>query len=1028
MKEKKTKRRAWRGLATTGTSLLALTLSASMVVDTFRTDIDKFLGTQSTKMVTDNQTAEDYTYKSDYSSTTELLDSIEDLGERMSEEGTVLLKNNGALPLSEDETKKVSLLGFSSYYPVQGGDFGSSLSDNEGTDADTVDLVEAFEAKGYSINPTLQKLYEGLKEDFKSEAVLPWGVTTYYRATSPAVGGTFTSLEPTQETLDQADSTWKDSMDDYNVMIVTIARAAGENTNYTPGTDGVNPDQDLNQEDPLGLSDTERATIQAAIEAKEKNGGKVIVLLNNASAMEIDELKNNDGIDAMLEVGIPGGYGFYGVADVLSGEENPSGHLADTYAVDNSASPAAQNYGDYEWTNADSDYSINSELVEAEGIYTGYKYYETRYADTVLGQGNASDSVGSSTGGAWTYDSEVSYAFGYGLSYTTFSQTLDSLDVDLENKTVTAQVTVTNTGDVAGKDVVELYTSLPYTDYDKEHLVEKSAVQLLDYEKTKELEPGESVTVTITADAQDMASWDSTASNEAGTTGNYILDAGDYYFTIGNGAHEAVNNVLAAQGYDTSSGMTSAGDASNVKTWNLAQMDTRTFAETENGTAVENQLQDMDLNTYMPGTVTYLTRNDWSGTFPKTYKDLTATDEMIEIMQNDTYEITDQGDTDEVTFGADNGLTLADLKGETDLSDDKWSELMDQITLEDCMIRLGFGGTSTKPIASISSPEAVQNDGPNGFNSYTLGQYANTDTDSADPCAIDPDDKNLNYKFGTMVSEPVIAQTFSKELAAEYGQVIGNYSLWSNLTIFWGAGTNLHRCPYNARNHEYYSEDAVLTAYQASNYITAAQKYGVLIAPKHFAFNDTEINRSGIATFMTEQKARENELRGVQASIEDAQALAVMTTFNRIGCTAGNAHYGLLMNILRKEWGFKGLISEDFIQDANYSVLKEAAHCGVTMTCNTGDSSMEAVSAKWDYWTLENVSKDAELMQDLKNDMTWQNYALANSNAMDGLNSSSRIESVRTWYDNALTAAEIIFALLTIAAIAMYVKNTKKSK
>ncbi len=1028
MKEKKTKRRAWRGLATTGTSLLALTLSASMVIDTFRTDIDKFLGTQSTKMVTDNQTAEDYTYKSDYSSTTELLDSIEDLGERMSEEGTVLLKNNGALPLSEDETKKVSLLGFSSYYPVQGGDFGSSLSDNEGTDADTVDLVEAFEAKGYSINPTLQKLYEGLKEDFKSEAVLPWGVTTYYRATSPAVGGTFTSLEPTQEALDQADSTWKDSMDDYNVMIVTIARAAGENTNYTPGTDGVNPDQDLNQEDPLGLSDTERATIQAAIEAKEKNGGKVIVLLNNASAMEIDELKNNDGIDAMLEVGIPGGYGFYGVADVLSGEENPSGHLADTYAVDNSASPAAQNYGDYEWTNADSDYSINSELVEAEGIYTGYKYYETRYADTVLGQGNASDSVGSSTGGAWTYDSEVSYAFGYGLSYTTFSQTLDSLDVDLENKTVTAQVTVTNTGDVAGKDVVELYTSLPYTDYDKEHLVEKSAVQLLDYEKTKELEPGESVTVTVTADAQDMASWDSTASNEAGTTGNYILDAGDYYFTIGNGAHEAVNNVLAAQGYDTSSGMTSAGDASNVKTWNLAQMDTRTFAETENGTAVENQLQDMDLNTYMPGTVTYLTRNDWSGTFPKTYKDLTATDEMIEIMQNDTYEITDQGDTDEVTFGADNGLTLADLKGETDLSDDKWSELMDQITLEDCMIRLGFGGTSTKPIASISSPEAVQNDGPNGFNSYTLGQYANTDTDSADPCAIDPDDKNLNYKFGTMVSEPVIAQTFSKELAAEYGQVIGNYSLWSNLTIFWGAGTNLHRCPYNARNHEYYSEDAVLTAYQASNYITAAQKYGVLIAPKHFAFNDTEINRSGIATFMTEQKARENELRGVQASIEDAQALAVMTTFNRIGCTAGNAHYGLLMNILRKEWGFKGLISEDFIQDANYSVLKEAAHCGVTMTCNTGDSSMEAVSAKWDYWTLENVSKDAELMQDLKNDMTWQNYALANSNAMDGLNSSSRIESVRTWYDNALTAAEIIFALLTIAAIAMYVKNTKKSK
>lgn len=962
MKEKKTKRRVWRGVATTGTSLLALSLSASMVIDTFRTDIDKFLGTQSTQMVTDNQTEDDYVYKSDYSNTTELLDSIEDLGERMSEEGTVLLKNNGALPLSADEKQKVTFLGFSSYFPIQGGDFGSTLTENKGTDADTVDMVQAFEAKGYSLNPTVQNMYLGMKEDFKSEAVLPWGVTTYYRATSPAIGGKFTSLEPSQEKLDKEEPTWKDSMNDYNVMIVTIARAAGENTNYTPGEEGVNPEQNLNQADPLGLSDTERATIDAAVKAKEQNGGKVIVLLNNASAMEIDELKNNDGIDAMLEVGIPGGYGFYGVADVLSGDANPSGHLADTYAVDNSASPAAQNYGDYEWTNADSDYSINSEIVEAESIYTGYKYYETRYADTVLGQGNASDSVGSSTGGAWTYDSEVSYPFGYGLSYTTFTQTLDSLNVDLEKKTVTAEVTVTNTGDVAGKDVVQLYASTPYTEYDKEHLVEKAAVQLLDYEKTDELAPGESTKVTITADAQDMASWDSTAANEAGTTGNYILDAGDYYFTIGNGAHDAVNNVLAAQGYSESNGMTSAGDAVNVKSWNLAAMDTTTFAKTENGTAVENQLQDMDLNTYMPDTVTYLTRSDWSGTFPKTYKDLTATDEMVQIMQNDTYEITEQGDPDSVTFGTDNGLTLADLKGNTDFADEKWSELMDQITLEECMIRVGFGGTSTKPIESLSSPEAVQNDGPNGINSYTLGQYANTDTSSPDPCAVDPDDKNLNYKFGTMANEPVIAQTFSKQLAAEYGQVIGNYSLWSNLTIFWGAGTNLHRTPYNARNHEYYSEDAVLTAYQASNYIAEAQKYGVLIAPKHFAFNDTEINRSGIATFMTEQKARENELRGVQASVEDAQTLAMMTTFNRIGCTAGNAHYGLLMNILRKEWGFQGLISEDFIQDANYAVLKEAAHCGVTMTCNTGDSTMEAVSAKWPYWTLDNVSKDAELM------------------------------------------------------------------
>ena len=1025
-KIKKSKLRIWRGLTTTTASFLALSLSAGVVVDGFRTDIDKFLGTQSTKLVTENASEADYTFKSDYKNTTELLDAIEDLGERMNEEGSVLLKNNGALPLSEDETKKISLLGFSSYYPVQGGDFGSSLSVNEGTDADTVDMVQAFEAKEFGLNPTLKSMYEGLKEEFKSEVVLPWGVTTYYRATAPSTTGTFTSLEPTQETLDSAEPEWRDSLNDYNVMVITIARAAGENANYMPGEEGVNPDQDLNQADPLGLSDTERATINAAVEAKEKNNGKVIVLLNNASAMEIDEIKNNDGVDAILEIGLPGGYGFYGVADILSGAANPSGHLADTYAVDNSISPAAQNYGNYEWTNADSAYSINSELVEAEGIYTGYKYYETRYADCVLGQGNASDVIGS-TSGAWNYENEVSYPFGFGLSYTTFSQTLDSLDVDLEEKTVTAEVTVTNTGDVAGKDVVQLYVSLPYTEYDKANQVEKAAIQLLDYEKTEVLEPGESVKITVTADAQDMASWDSTCDNAAGTKGNYILDNGDYYFTVGNGSHEAVNNVLAAQGMTTADGLTSGGNAENVKTWTLDTFDSTTFAYTENGTPVENQLEDADLNYYMPGSVTYLSRSDWKGTWPKTYKDMTATEEMIEVMQNDLVEITEQGDPDSVTFGADNGLTLAELKG-TSLDDERWADLMDQITLEEAMIRVGFGGTSTKPIESISSPEAVQNDGPNGINSYTLGQYANTDTSSPDPCAVDADDKNLNYKFGTMSNETVIAQTFSKELAAEYGTVIGNYSLWSNLPIFWGAGTNLHRVPYNARNHEYYSEDPILTAYQAASYVAAGKEYGCIIAPKHFAFNDTEINRSGIAVFMNEQKARENELRGTQASVEDAETLGMMTTFNRVGCTAGNAHHGLLINILRGEWGFQGLMSEDFIQDANYSVLKEAVNSGVTMTCNTGDSTMEAVSGKWEYWTVENVSKDASMMQALKNCMMWQNYALANSNAMDGLNETSQIKDVRTWYDNALTAASVAFALLTIAGAVMYVKDAKRRK
>lgn len=1017
------KRNLWRGLTTLTASLLTVSVAAGPVVDSYRTDIDKFLGTKSSAMVTDSTDEDMYTYKSDYSSTTELLDSIEDLGERMSEEGTVLLKNeNNVLPLSKDETQKLSLLGFSSYYPVQGGDMGSSLNENKGTDADTVDFVEALNAKGFGINEDLQKLYKSLEADFKTEVNMWGNIMEYYHITAPATDGVFASKEPSQEKMDSVDDKWKDSMDDYNVMLVTIGRSSTENGTYLPGVDGVDASQDLNQTDPLGLSDDERDLINAAVEAKENNGGKVIVMLNNANAMEIDEIKNNDGVDAIMEIGFPGGYGFYGVADILSGEANPSGHLTDTYAVTNANSPAAQNFGNYEWTNADPSVNINAEEVEAEDIYTGYKYYETRYADTVLGQGNADATVGSSTGKAWNYDDEVSYPFGYGLSYTTFEQTLKSVDVDLANRTVTAEVDVKNTGDVAGKDVVQLYTSVPYTDYDVENKVEKSAVQLLDYEKTDMIEPGESQTVTITADAQDMASWDSSCENEAGTTGNWILDNGTYYFTVGNGAHEAVNNVLAAQDQDVE------GNKDNVQTWELGDFDSSSFAVTLNGTPVENQLQDADLNNWLEDTVTYLSRNDWEGTWPETYKDLTATDEMISTMADDYSDIEANGDPSSVTFGADNGMTLANMKGVEDITDERWSTLMDQLTLEECLIRTGLGGTSTKVIESITSPEAIQNDGPNGFNSYPLGQYANSDASTGDPCVIAEDDPNRDYKMGVMANETVIGQTFSKQLAAEWGKAVGNYSLWANTAIWWGVGTNLHRTPYNARNHEYFSEDAVLTAGQGAAIIKAGHDYGVLIAPKHLAFNDTEINRTGIAEFMTEQAARENELRGTQSCIEDANALAVMTTYNRVGCVTSNAHTGLLLNILHKEWGFKGLMSEDFIQDPAYTKIHMAVHNGVTMTCNTGDNTMAAVEAVWPYWSVENASQSEELLTDLKQAMLYQNYALANSNAMDGMSTSTHIEKLNTWYDNLITGLRIGFGVLTVLCAAMYLLGLKKKE
>ncbi|MCR4998330.1 MAG: glycoside hydrolase family 3 C-terminal domain-containing protein [Lachnospiraceae bacterium] len=1016
----RSKQRLLRGLCGVTATVTTIACVGTGIINANRTDMDKFLGTTSTKTVTDESERDlMYTHKSGYKNTTELVQAIADVAERTQEEGTVLLKNeNNALPLSSDEMSKVSLMGFSNYYPVVGGEMGSGVTENVGTDADTVDFVTALDAKGFKINPTLKDMYNALEADITTE-VENWGMKfSYKHVTAPATDGTFRSIEPSQKTLDATNPNWKDTLKDNNVMIVMISRSASENGTYIPGSNGVDASQKLNQTDPLGLSDDERDLINAAVAAKEANGGKVVVLLNTACAMEVQEIQDNAGVDAIMNIGLPGGYGFYGVCDVLSGASNPSGHLADTYAVKSENSPAAQNYGNYMWTNADPANMINSALVEAEGIYTGYKYYETRYADAVAGAGNAASAKGASDGQAWDYDREVTYPFGYGLSYTSFQQNLDKVDVDLKAKTVTAQVTVTNTGNVAGKDAVQLYASVPYTEYDRKNLVEKSAISLLDYAKTSELAPGQSETVTITADAQYLTSYDSSAN---GGEGGYILDDGTYYFSVGNGAHEAMKNVLTAQGQDVS------GNAENVKTWELAAFDQTTFANSKNGTKVTNQLADMDLNKWMPGTVTYLSRQDWEGTWPKTYENLTATEEMMSYLDNDIYEITANGDTSKVTFGADNGMRLAQMK-DAAYDDERWSSLMDQLQLTDGMIRIAFGGTSTKPIASIGSPEAIQNDGPNGLYSYPIGQYANTDASTGDPCVISADDKNFGYKAGVMPNETVIAATFNKDIARDYGAVMGNYSLWANQTIYWGASANIHRVPYNSRNHEYYSEDPMLSAYMAANFITGSKPYGLITALKHFAFNDTEINRTGVSVFMTEQKAREGELRCYQTAVEDANTLGVMTAYNRVGVTQANAHRGLMVNILRDEWGFKGLISEDFIQHPGYVHLKEAALNYVTMTCNTGESNMEAVTKVFPFWTEEAVAADATLSAAIKQCMYYQAYALANSNAMDGYAPSTHVESVNTWYDNLVMGLKVVFGLLTLLLVVGYVVASKKER
>ena len=425
------------------------------------------------------------------------------------------------------------------------------------------------------------------------------------------------------------------------------------------------------------------------------------MLINSDNPIEIEELKEDDEIDSILWTGLPGMYGFLGVADILCGDANPSGHISDTYAVNSLSAPSMVNFGIYTYSNS----SVSGEKdgltetdkadwfeVESEGIYNGYKYYETRYEDCVLGKGNADTTEGSSTGEAWNYADEVSYPFGYGLSYTTFEQKLEKVEVQT-GSVGKATVTVTNTGDTAGKDAVQLYVQAPYT----EGGVEKSAIQLAGISKTQILEPGESETVEIEINPAYFASYDETAVKADGTAGAWVLDEGDYYFALGNGAHEALNNVLAKK-TGSEEGLVSVNDdavinADNVQIWNLAAKDMETYSAN-----VQNALQDCDINKVIEDTVEYTTRTDWRKGWTAVTS-ITPTEEMMEGLRNSRTELTENGSG--TTWDKDNGLKLIDMmiidengnySGAIDINDPMWDQLIEQMSLDEAIQFIEYGG------------------------------------------------------------------------------------------------------------------------------------------------------------------------------------------------------------------------------------------------------------------------------------------------------------------------------------------------
>lgn len=1006
------KKSVYRGLTFVFTWLFLIGNLAGTALESYRSRVDDFLGTKSYDVKTDISKNQEI-YKADYQNTTELIEGSKAYYEQVSAEGTVMLKNTGALPV--EKGTKVTLLG------LRSSDGMALYSDGEQLEQ-SVTLYEALTTEGFLVNPTMHDIYNTLAEDERfnpgSDAI--WNddgsvVVNYMKANIYGIAeGTeddykYYPAEPKISEIAEVDGGYKESIEAYNDMaIVVFGRPNVEAGDYYAGEKGI--DQSTGARNPFALTTDEKDLLTFATE----NFEKVVVFLNTVCTFEIADLEADPEIDAIFWVGLPGSYGYTAVAGILDGSINPSGKLTDTYASNSISAPAMMNFGNYFYTNYDemaegrntsADY-----VVYAEGIYQGYRYYETRYADCVMGKGNANSSVGAydSTNG-WNYTEEVVYPFGYGQSYTSFVQTLDSIEISDDKKTVTAKVSVTNTGTVAGKDAVQLYAQAPYY----EGGVEKSAIQLLGYEKSKLLQAGETQTIEVTADLQNLASYD----YENAKT--YILDAGTYYFAVGNGAHDALNHILASMGYNMEDGMDAQGNAEAVKSWDYQPengVDTTTFSVSENGTLVTNQLEDVDLNYWIPDTVTYLSRSDWAGTWPKTYEGLSiATEEMAKQLLNDTYEISHNDDTSDIVFGKDNGIMFYEMAG-AEYDDPRWDLLLEQMDIQEAIQFMTYGNRFYKAIPSIGFVGATMTEnGPFGFQ-----MALSTNSKSGSSTYVSEQDENSDYYTKDGAASAVLAATFNKELQYDLGTLWGNISLFNGLPMLWGGSMNLHRTAYNARNHEYPSEDPVLTGTMWANIVDAARQKGLAVVIKHFAFNNQSSNQQGNSTFLNEQTARELELRIFQIVMEK-EPLGIMTAYNRAGLTYVGAHKNLITNILKGEWGYHGYTISDWGTDYNYMSFKETVIAGTTCF------DFPEMPKEWSSYvtdTTNNFENDVQMLTAIKTSVHENLYTFANTNLMNTMNESTEYVEINTWWRVLYKTIKLVSILAGLLCGAGYVYET----
>ena len=964
---KKAKRKLvlpWKLLTILALILALVMTPLTFVLNMFDNTVAAFVG--GTFWELENEDPHAQYFKSDFDNEDEMIAYGLDLCRQVEAEGAALLVNNGALPLANGS--RVSTLSSSSVNIVYGGT-GSANVDASKAD----NLKVALEKSGFVVNPTLWDWYlseEGSAYNRSASA-----------GESAVLAGQASIAEVPMEVYPQE---VLDSVADYgDAVILTFSRVGGEGY-----------DLEFQSYNYLELDANERAMLSWASEQKKAGKVKsVIVLINSSNALQVDFLKDTAyDVDACLWIGGVGISGTNAVTDILAGLVNPSGSLVDTYCYDNYSSAAMQNFIATQYAGDLSliPDSAKSYMIYQEGIYVGYKYYETRYEDAVMGTGNA---------GNYVYSDDVAFPFGYGLSYTSFAYSDFAVNYNASTDQFEVNVTVTNTGAVAGKETVQIYAQSPYTQYDIENGVEKASVQLCGFDKTDILEPGQSQVVTICVDKRDLASYDTYGA------GTYILDAGDYYLTVATDSHNAVNNILTAKGFTAADGMDAEGDAALTHKWVQESFDAETYATSLNGTPITNQLASADINLYegVDAEITYLTRNDWTGTWPTESLKLALTDKLIADLQDVQYDPADYPAVPMPRLGADNGVKLYELIGK-DYNDPLWDELLDQLTFEEMVAGIGDSFHWRMPILSVNAPGTRDENGPQGLTAAILGSGLG----DIEPTAF--------------TSEDVMAATFNEELIYEVGKQIGNNCLHADVVCLYGPGSNTHRTPYGGRNFEYYSEDGFLAGEMCGAEVQGIQDKGVDVVIKHFALNDCEQDRLGQAAWIGEQAAREIYLKAFQKALEECGGNGVMTAYTRWGTRWSGSHYGLMTGIMRGEWGNMNMSITDNVL-VNYCNGVDAVMAGGVTTF---DAMMPYITNQ-----LPQFENDPVVVAGMREAMHHNLYALANSSGMNGVGANTivtpKLPMVIT-ICMILACAGAFFALLGIVLWIIGSRKLRKSE